>query len=223
MNIGEKYGMLTVIKEVDRLILPSGQTNRAFLCKCDCGKEHTVRLLHLKRMRIKSCGCAVRTRNGEGGSLLCKVWRQMNSRCKELYFEKHLYFEKGIKVCDEWKNDFELFKKWSLSNGYEKGLQIDRRDNSKGYSPENCRWVTPEINVNNKDNTFYIVYKGEKQSLRLLLSKLGRSKDYATIRGRLSRGYDGDKAIDKPITKGNYSKTNFTKIARIEKILSRKT
>ena len=52
-----KYGRLTVIKEVDKLILPCGQTNRAFLCKCDCGQEKVVRMLHLVRGRTLSCGC----------------------------------------------------------------------------------------------------------------------------------------------------------------------
>ena len=84
----------------------------------------------------------------------------MKDRCKENYIDSHIYFKKGISVCKEWENDFEPFRLWSIENGYSKGLQIDREDNSKGYSPENCRWVTPKVNCNNRDCTTMVSYKG---------------------------------------------------------------
>ncbi len=55
----------------------------------------------------------------------------------------------GIKICDEWNNNFISFYNWSLNNGYESNLTIDRQDNDKGYSPDNCRWVTQEIQSRN--------------------------------------------------------------------------
>jgi hypothetical protein len=137
--IGNKYGRLTAIKEMPKIKLPSGQTNRIILCKCDCGAEKTIRYLHLVRFRTLSCGCLKKPKSENVQGKLGKVWRQMKARCKEDYFESHLYYKKGISVCDEWYNDFYKFRKWCNENGYKEGLVIDRIDNSKGYYPEN--WV----------------------------------------------------------------------------------
>lgn len=76
----------------------------------------------------------------------------MKARCcsskKDGY---HRYGGRGIKVCVEWLNDFEAFKSWALANGFKKELQIDRINSDGDYSPENCRFVTPEENTRNQD------------------------------------------------------------------------
>ena len=208
-EVGLKFNNLTVIKEVPPYILPCGQKNKAYLCKCDCGVEKIIRRLHLVRGSIKSCGCIIRGPKdikGDGNSLLKKVWRQMKTRCSFNYFEKHLYFEKGISVCQEWSDDFNIFKDWALSNGYEKGLVIDRSDNSKGYSPSNCIWVTQLVNSMNKDNTIYVLYKGELRPLKLILTEKKIRQNYAAIRNRINRGWNAEKAIDTPMRIGNYFK-----------------
>lgn len=206
INKGDKFSKLTVINEVDRMRLPSGQTNRAFLCKCDCGTIKTVRLVHLKRGRIASCGCIIKKRGGSPFASLAKIWRAIKYRTSESYFERHLYFDKGVSVCEEWINSWDLFRDWSLKNGYSKGLHIDRIDNSKGYSPNNCRWVTCKVNQNNKDNTFKVWYKNELQPISLLLESLGKKNHYYTILGRIKRGWLHELAIDTPIKSGNYKR-----------------
>jgi len=209
---GQTFHLLTVIKELDRLILPSGQTNRVFECKCKCGNIKTVRLVHLIRGRTKSCGC-ITTKSGKPRHYKCgtdiyKIWNYMRNRCHPNYFEKHLYFDKGIKVCDLWENDFEEFEKFALTNGYNKGLQIDRTDNSKGYNPDNCRFVNNIVNVNNRDNTFYVNYKGVDVAFMLLVRQKGLINQSSTIRARIKRGWSVDKAIDTFIRKGNYNTTS---------------
>lgn len=209
-EIDLKFNKLTILKEVEPYVLPCGQTNKAYLCKCDCGTEKVIRRLHLVRGKIRSCGCISRGPKdvkGDGNSKLKKVWRQMKTRCSFDYFEKHLYFDKGLEVCKEWFDDFNLFKKWSLDNGYKEGLVIDRRDNSKGYNPDNCRWVTQLVNSMNKDNNIMVEYKGETKSLKLIITERKQRQNYSAIYARIKRGWDVVKAIETPMRKGNYYTT----------------
>lgn len=206
IEVGKRYGKLVIVKEASRRYLPSGQPNRFVLCKCDCGTKKEIRLLHLVRYRTISCGCYRSPRKVSENPALRKVWRQMNNRCSESYFENHLYYKKGITVSDEWRNSFDLFCDWSLKNGYTKGLQLDREDNSKGYSKTNCRWVTSKVNNNNRDNTIFIDYKGEKKALMFILEDKLLISSMGAIRGRIKRGRNPEVAIDTPIKIGNYKR-----------------
>jgi len=100
------------------------------------------------------------------------------------------YGAKGIKVCDEWLNDYEKFKEWALSTEYELGLTIDRIDNSKGYSPDNCRWATIIEQSNNKTTNILITYENEIMTLKQWCEKLNLS--YKTVFARYQEGYMGD-------------------------------
>lgn len=201
MDIKEKYGRLTVIKETDKILLPSGQSNRAFLCKCDCGKYKVVRMVHLVRFRTISCGCYKNTRGGLSTHPLYKVWQAILLRTSGRYND--VYKKKNINVCDDWK-EYQNFYDWSIQNGYKKGLQIDRIDNSIGYSPNNCRYVSQKINMNNKDNTFFVEYKGEKVPFMILIEKKKLQKHENAIRRRLKRNWTVEKAFDTKIRQGNY-------------------
>lgn len=207
INEGQKFGMLTVLKESEALKLPSGQKNRAFLCVCECGAETIVRLLHLTRGRIKSCGCLQGEKHLPDDKHLWNVYRGMRNRCYgENTAHPHLYKDKGIRVCADWNASFYTFKKWAHSNGYAKHLQIDRIDNSAGYRPDNCRWVTPLENCNNRGCTIRVVYKGKLSSLSMILHEKKLVTHHATIRQRIERGWSADDAIDTPIRKGNYKR-----------------
>ena len=76
----------------------------------------------------------------------------MKQRCyNENNKDYHSYGGRGITICNEWLNNIEKFVEWSLNNGYKEGLQVDRRNNDKGYSPDNCRFVTAQINSCNRN------------------------------------------------------------------------
>lgn len=148
---GMKFGRLTVIEYygVDK------KRSSLWRCKCDCGNEKIVIGWRLKNGTIKSCGClkdekASQRRHKHGGSTskLYWVWDCMKQRCNNPNQRAYKWYgAKGIKVCEEWLNDFTAFQKWAYNNGYKEGLSIDRIDPTKDYSPDNCQWITLSENV----------------------------------------------------------------------------
>ena len=64
------------------------------------------------------------------------------------------YGARGIKVCEEWFNDFKCFYDWAMSHGFSEELEIDRIDNDGNYEPDNCRWVTHQVNANNRKRKY---------------------------------------------------------------------
>ena len=143
---GQRFGRLVVLRRAENI---GRQT--AWLCKCDCGNEKTVPMWNLRSGQTISCGCyadEVRVANGKAGqthglsySRLYTIWIGMKQRC---YYPKHKHFkrygERGIKVCDEWKDSFETFHDWAMANGYADNLTIDRENVNGDYCPANCRW-----------------------------------------------------------------------------------
>jgi hypothetical protein len=115
--------------------------------------------------RDQSCGCARREIAGQNNTKhghyrarrshpLAVVWGGMKARC---YSANHAmsrhYGARGIRVCDEWLNNVDAFITWSISNGWSRGLQLDRVDNDGDYSPSNCRYVSGSANVRNSSAT----------------------------------------------------------------------
>ena len=152
-----------------------------WLCRCKCGNEKRVRVYDLLRGASRSCGCLSRELVRERSTThycACEPWfptyAGMMVRCGhwEGGEERDLrnYRDRGITVCEEWRNSPRAFGDWLLSNGWRKGLQIDRIDNNKGYSPENCRVVSPRENNNNRRNTLRL---NDGTPLAMFCSSLG--------------------------------------------------
>lgn len=173
---GRVIGRLLVIEGCGR----DSRGRALWRCRCECGNEIIVRGDHLRNEDTTSCGCYHRERlveahttHGASRTRLYYVWTDMLQRvgvhkgASEKV--KHNYQDRGINVCSEWLI-FENFRDWALSHGYKEDLQIDRRDNEKGYCPENCWWVTCKENNNNRRNTIRL---GDGTPLAIFCSKVG--------------------------------------------------
>jgi hypothetical protein len=97
---------------------------------------------------------------------LYRIWCGMKARC---YYPKSIgyknYMGKGIVVCDEWKNDYVQFRDWSLANGYNEKMTLDRIDSKGNYEPSNCRWTTYKEQANNTSRSVRISYKGNTHTI----------------------------------------------------------
>ena len=122
------------------------------------------------------------------------IWCNMKQRCTNQSCKTyHRYGGRGITVCDEWLNDFHAFEKWAKTHGYQKDLTIDRIDNEKGYCPENCRWVTWEVQQNNRRTNRIETYNGVTDTVANLCRMFGRN--YFLVNTRLQQGKTIDQAM----------------------------
>lgn len=118
---------------------------------------------------------------------LHRTWTNMKQRCCNLQNPNFKdYGGRGITVCDEWKNDFKAFYDWSISHGYSDDLTIDRIDNDKGYSPDNCRWATMKEQTNNKRCNIFVNVNGKEMSLKEFAKESGIK--YTTLYMRYKKG-----------------------------------
>jgi hypothetical protein len=147
VKLGDKFEYLTVLE------LISNDKNPLARCECKCGNEIFAQRGSLKSGRTKSCGCKKSAELGQRSkthgmsrSKTYKIWRNILSRCNNKNVpEYHNYGGRGIKV--EWKNFEEFYQDMG-----ERPLNhwIDRLDNNKNYSKNNCKWVLPTQNQKNK-------------------------------------------------------------------------
>lgn len=186
--VGQRFGRLEVLKERIDLKKP-GSYHRVVECLCDCGNIKICFLNNLKQDLTHSCGCLhkeIKTIHGHYLDSEYRIWKGMLDRCyNKDNASYHHYGGRGIGVSDEWKDSFETF---FADMGPRPSLEhsIDRRDNDKGYSKENCRWATDIEQANNKSTNVFYTYKGETRTLSDWCRIF--NLDYKNIRQRIYKG-----------------------------------
>lgn len=165
----QRFGRLTAIKRVGVA---------SWMFKCDCGNIITMPYSQTKVQ--KSCGCLwnenkerfaknARKHGGTGTALYhkyCAIKQRCYNPNNGAY---HRYGGRGIEMCAEWKNSFSVFREWAYKNGYNPNVShfecsLDRIDNDKGYSPDNCRFVNHQEQMINQEKTIVVLYNGKKYS-----------------------------------------------------------
>ena len=196
----QRFGRLVAIEKSSNI-----HKKTAWKCLCDCGNIVYVSTSNLTCGKIRSCGCIRReaiikqnTTHNQRHTPLYEVWKSIRQRCYNSKCSAYKnYGARGITVCEEWKQSFQAFYNWAIENGYETGLCIERIDNDGNYCPENCKWATRKEQMRNTRRNRFIEYNGETKTLSEWCEIL--SLPYATINGRIHKGYSPQKAFETPI------------------------
>lgn len=135
-----------------------------------------------------------KTIHGMSRSRLHHIWNGMKMRCENPNAPSYRYYgARGVSVCDDWRNDFCVFRDWAMSHGYADNLSIDRIDFNGNYCPQNCRWVTPKEQQNNTRYNAILKHRGRSHNVTEWAEILGIPR--TTLYNRLRRGWDTEKAL----------------------------
>ncbi|HAR7072747.1 TPA: AP2 domain-containing protein [Staphylococcus aureus] len=149
--VGMQFNYLKVLEFYGR----NKHKKKLYKCLCTrCGNEKIMIGTAVKNGYSKSCGCLAKDnhhkKHGMTGTLIYHKWKGMKQRCYNHNYDFYnAYGGRGIKVCDEWKDDFMQFYK-DMGDVPFKGAELDRIDNDDDYKPSNCRWISHKENSNNR-------------------------------------------------------------------------
>lgn len=208
---GKRFGRLSVVRY---------DGNRRWRCLCDCGNEVKVLTECLTAGDTRSCGCLRRelasksmTTHGKSKTRLYRVWAGIKNRCYNPKTTNYKYYGgKGISMCEDWKNNFASFMEWAVKNGYDESAKsqectLDRIDNSKGYSPDNCKWANHIEQCNNQSSNRIFTYNEKTMTMSEWAREVGMK--YTTLRARIRKGWSFENAIETNIRK--QIRISFTK------------
>lgn len=204
---GKKFHRLTALRHVG--ISRDGTYIWRFAC--ECGSETEAIGSRVVNGHTKSCGCYNRDRMKISGKSLgisnvthgstktkeYRAWAAMRARCtKETHKSYASYGGRGITVCDRWSDSFENFIA-DMGLAPSKGFSLDRIDNDKGYSPDNCRWATRVVQASNTRTNKYVEIGADRLSIAEAVRKYGMAK-YSAVLERIKAGMDPISAIMTP-------------------------
>ena len=189
---GQKFNRLTIVSD------PYRKNARTYVnAQCECGNVIEVQLYKVQTNHTQGCGCEkkkLRTHNLSKHPLY-RIWEAMKYRCNNQNAVNYRnYGGRGIRVSEEWSNDFINFYDWAIKNNWSKELEIDRINNDLGYSPENCRIVSSKENARNRRNLKYVSFGMIVMPLfeAIELGMINRNKFYKNDSYRKSFNLFGD-------------------------------
>lgn len=182
--VNQRFGRWLVLSQ-------SGKTKHGNLmweCKCECGTIAKLAGGSLRSGLSVSCGCykieqtvKYQTKHGLSKSPLYSCWTGLVDRCTNPKNKKYAdYGQRGIRVCNEWFQDFMVFYRWAIANDWQTGLQIDRSNNDGNYEPNNCRFVSNRENSLNQR----VLIKGNKTGFAGVSKDKTRNKFFSEIQVR---------------------------------------
>lgn len=195
---GQRFGKLLV-----ESIAPKRKSGNQYVtmwnCVCDCGNKTVVRSGDLRNGKTITCGNkrihSHRATHGMCGTRIYNIWVCMKTRCNNISDDR--YGGRGISVCEEWKDDFQSFYDWSILNGYEDNLTIERKDVNGNYCPENCCWIPLAEQGLNKRNNVFIEINGEIKILSEWSKEYNIPKE--TLRYRVKKGMSENKLLKRRV------------------------
>jgi hypothetical protein len=195
ISLGQRFGKLTVQAKLPR---PDHHRRVQWQCVCECGKECVAFTLGLKKGITTHCGCSHRNRqHGHAGvnragvqvrksTRTYRVWRHMIGRCTVPSDKSyHRYGGRGITVCQRWLGDGGFAHFLADLGESKRGLYLERIDNARGYSPDNCRWATMKEQARNTRRNHLVTFQGRSQCLAAWAEELGFS--YRVLSDRLTK------------------------------------
>lgn len=204
LMIGKQYNDLTVESV---FIEQKGKYKRTYMnCVCVCGKHVKVQPHELLKGHIKSCGCLLtrvlverNTTHNKSRERLYQIYKDMCRRCYDPKRKAYKnYGGRGIKVCDEWKNNFMAFYNWASTHpNYTETMTLERIDYNGMYCPENCTWIPKEEQSKNRRINHQITINGETHHIAEWARMMNVKPRLIMV--RIWRGWPEDKAVLTPI------------------------
>ena len=200
---GDKFGCLTAIELVHK-VSKSGRVRAHWLCRCDCGGENIVDSGNLRNGNTRWCQlCASnykrqhRATHGKSRSRVYNIWSKIKERVLNPDHPRYPdYGGRGIDMCPRWAASFEAFDD-DMGVPPSDDHQIERKDNDKGYWPDNCVWANRFEQGANKRNNVVLTALGETHILAEWSRKTGLKE--RTIAKRIKEGWKPDDAVSIPI------------------------
>lgn len=183
--------------------VPDDPRGNVWEFSCECGRSHSTKLFSVIRGKTRSCGCLSRevasarsrTHGATAGGKRkpeYSIWRSVVHRCTSPdspHWPR--YGGRGIDICSRWRTSFQAF--FDDMGQRPLGLTLERVDNDKGYSPDNCVWATRKQQANNTSRTLFVVHRSETRSLQEWSALTGVKAN--TIRKRLREGWPVGRAL----------------------------